>query len=300
MRLSPHAIPCPGIGVVLPSCSMLKRLQQLIHREDSQLMPTVKGIGFDLFGTIVLQERFSFEQCLGNLYHSLLTSGFALEQQRFVEVYRQVNRRCMDQATADGRETHNRFWVAGALQALDYTVTPEDPRVQQAVDEYFEPFITCCQLIPGTREMLTNVAGRYRIALVSNFTHPPAVEQILAGVGIGQFFDEILISGQLGVRKPHLAMFAELMRRLKLTPEDIVFVGDELQTDIVGAQEAGLRTVWMTYRQRLERPSPLGQFLGVSEQEEGVRPDHVVANWSEFLAILGWREAEHSADATSW
>jgi FMN phosphatase YigB (HAD superfamily) len=113
------------------------------------------------------------------------------------------------------------------------------------------------------------------------------VEQILARVGIRQFFDEILISGQLGVRKPHPSMFAELTRRLKLAPGDIVFVGDELQTDIIGAQEAGLSTVWMTYRQRLERPSPLGQFLGVAEPTMEIRPDYIVATWAEFLAILG-------------
>ena len=249
-------------------------------------MPSVKGIGFDLFGTLVLQERFSFEQCLDNLYHSLLSSGFSFAQERFVEVYRQVNRRFMDQAAADGRETHNCAWVAGALQALEYAVAPEDPRVQQAVEQYFDPFINCCQLIPGTREMLTNVAGRYRLALVSNFTHPPAVEQILARVGIGQFFDEILISGRLGVRKPHPAMFAELTRRFKLTAEEIIFVGDELRTDIIGAQRAGMRTVWMTYRQCLERPSPLVQFLGMPELAEVMQPDHVVASWSEFLGML--------------
>jgi putative hydrolase of the HAD superfamily len=250
-------------------------------------MATVKGIGFDLFGTLVLQEHFSFEQCLDNLYHSLQTSGFVLEQQRFVEVYRQVTRRCMDQATADGRETHNRFWIAGALQALHYAVAPEDPRVQRAVDQYFVPFITCCRVIPGTCEMLSKVAGRYRLALVSNFTHPPAVEQILARIGIRQFFDEVLVSGQLGVRKPHPAVFAELTRRLKLSPEEIIFVGDELQTDIVGALGAGLCTTWMTYRQRLEQPSPLGQFLEVPESAAQVQPDYVVANWAEFLAILG-------------
>jgi putative hydrolase of the HAD superfamily len=247
----------------------------------------VKGIGFDLFGTLVLQESFSFEQCLDNLYHSLLTSGLSLEKAPFVEVYRQVNRRYMDQAAADGRETHNRVWVAGALQALGYAVAPEDPRVQQAVDAYFDPFIRCCQLIPGTREMLASVAGRYRLGLVSNFTHPAAVEQILACVGIEQFFDEVLISGHLGIRKPHPAVFAELTRRLALAPADIVFVGDELQADIFGAQGAGMRTVWMTYRQRLQRPSPLGQFLMVSEEAAEVRPDYVVANWSEFLDTLG-------------
>jgi putative hydrolase of the HAD superfamily len=249
-------------------------------------MLTVKGIGFDLFGTLVLQERFSFEQCLENLYHSLLSSGFPLDKERFVGVYREVNRRFMDQATADGRETHNRLWVSGTLQALGHEVEPEDTRVDQAVEAYFDPFICSCQLIPGTREMLESLAGRYRLGLVSNFTHPPAVEQILACVGLERFFDEILISGRLGVRKPHPAVFTELARRFALAPAEIVFVGDELQADIVGAQKAGMRTVWMTYRQRLERPSPLGQFLGMSEESEGIRPDYTVADWTEFLAIL--------------
>jgi putative hydrolase of the HAD superfamily len=250
-------------------------------------MLAVKGIGFDLFGTLVLQERFSFEQCIGALYTSLLTSGFPLEKETFVQAYRQVNRLLMDQATAEGRETHNRLWVAGALQALGHAVEPEDARVEQAVEVYFDPFIQSCQLIPGTSEMLESLAGRYRLGLVSNFTHAAAVEQILARVGIERFFDEILISARLGIRKPHPAVFAELTKRLALAPAEIVFVGDELQADIVGAQKAGMRTVWMAYRQKLERPSPLGQFLGMSEEEvESIRPDQMVVSWSEFLATL--------------
>jgi putative hydrolase of the HAD superfamily len=249
-------------------------------------MPLVKGIGFDLFGTLVLQERFSFEQCIDALLISLRTSGFPLEKDTFVPTYRQVNRRFIDETMADGRETHNRLWVAGALQVLGYAVEPDDARVEQAVDAYFEPFVRSCQLIPGTYDTLASLTGQYRLGLVSNFTHPPAVEQILVRVGLERFFDEIIISGRLGVRKPHPAIFSELTRRLALAPDEIVFVGDELQADIVGAQKAGMRAVWMTYRQQLERPSPFGQFLGISEAAEGIRPDHVVVNWSEFLAIL--------------
>jgi putative hydrolase of the HAD superfamily len=249
-------------------------------------MPAVKGIGFDLFGTLVLQERFSFEQCIDALHASLVRSGFSLEKERFVQAYRQVNRRFMDQATADGRETHNRLWVAGALQALGYLVEPVDSCVEQAVDAYFDPFIQSCQLIPGTYAMLDSLVGSYRIGLVSNFTHPPAVEHILARVGLERFFDEILISGNLGIRKPHPGVFTELTRRFALAPAEIVFVGDDLQADIVGAQQAGMRTVWMTYRQRLEKPSPLSQFLGLSEATEGIQPDHTIASWPEFLATL--------------
>jgi putative hydrolase of the HAD superfamily len=261
-------------------------------------MPTVKGIGFDLFGTLVLQERFSFEQCIDNLYGSLLTSGFPLDKERFVQEYRQVNRRLLDQATADGHETHNRLWVAGALQALGHMIEPEEACVEQAVDAYFDPFIRSCQLIPGTHEMLASLEGRYRLALVSNFTHPPAVAQILTRVGIEHFFDAILISGHLGIRKPHPSVFAELMRRLGLAPAEIMFIGDELQADVIGARKAGMHTVWMTYRQGLERPSPLGQFLGISEDVASVQPDYVVANWSEFLATLTREPSRRSGHAS--
>jgi putative hydrolase of the HAD superfamily len=249
-------------------------------------MSAVKGIGFDLFGTLALQERFNFDQSTEALYQNLLMSGFQLDKGRFLETYRHVNRRFMAQAMEDGRETHNRLWVAGALQALGHAVEPEDRRIEQAVAAYFDPFIASCRLIPGTREMLERLAGRYRLALLSNFTHPPALDQILARLRIRPFFDAILVSGQIGIRKPHPAVFAELTRRLGLPVEDIIFVGDELQADIVGAQNAGLRTVWMTYRQRLERPSPLGQFLGLAEEAGTVRPGLVIGSWSEFLGAL--------------
>jgi HAD superfamily hydrolase (TIGR01549 family) len=249
-------------------------------------MPAAKGIAFDLFGTLVLQEKFSFDQCLDALYRDLVSSGLMLDKAPFMHTYREVNRRLMAQAMAEGRETHNRLWVAGALQALGYAIAEDDPRIEQAVDAYFDPFIDSCALIPETMDMLQAVAGRYRLALVSNFTHPPALDRILARLGIGGFFEAVLVSGRIGRRKPHPSVFAALAQALELPAAEIIFVGDEPEADIVGARNAGMQTVWMTYRQRLERPSPLGQFLGLSEAADAARPDYVVGSWAELLAWL--------------
>jgi putative hydrolase of the HAD superfamily len=249
-------------------------------------MPAAKGIAFDLFGTLVLQEQFSFDQCLDALYHNLVSSGLVLQREPFIQTYREVNRQLMAQAMAEGRETHNRRWIAGALQALGHAITEDDPRIEQAVDAYFTPFIRSCQLIPETSEMLQAIAGRYQLAVLSNFTHPPAVDHILMRLGISRFFKAILVSGRIGRRKPHPVVFATLTQALELTAAEIMFVGDELEADIVGAGKAGMQTVWMTYRQRLERPSPLGQFLGWSESADNAQPDYVVSTWSELLALL--------------
>jgi putative hydrolase of the HAD superfamily len=250
-------------------------------------MSDIRGIGFDLFGTLVLQEHFTLEQSLDTLIASLLSSGLRCEKGPFVQAYRDVNRRLFAQAAQDGRETHNRFWVAGALQALGQEIEPSDPRIDSAVTAYFEPFIECCRLIPGTREMLERLAGTYDIGLVSNFTHPPAVDSILERLDIRRFFDVILVSGGVGIRKPHPGIFTELMNRLRLPPQELLYVGDELQSDIVGGRRAGMRTVWMTYRQQLEQPSPLEHFLGLSDLAKEAQPDYVIKDWTEFLSILG-------------
>jgi HAD superfamily hydrolase (TIGR01549 family) len=249
-------------------------------------MLAAKGIAFDLFGTLVLQEKFSFDQCLDALYHNLVSNGLALERALFIHSYREVNRQLMAQAMAEGKETYNRLWIAGALQALGHNIVADDPRVEQAVEAYFDPFIKSCQLIPETKAMLQTVAPRYRLALLSNFTHPPAVDRILTRLGIAAFFEVILVSGRLGRRKPHPSIFAALTKELGLPAAEIICVGDELETDIIGAHKAGMQTVWMTYRQRLQRPSPLGQFLGFSDAADAARPDCVVGTWAELLALL--------------
>ncbi|MBI3329752.1 MAG: HAD family hydrolase [Nitrospinae bacterium] len=249
-------------------------------------MPAVKGIGFDVFGTLVLQEGYSLEQSVETLVDSLLASGLHLEKDPFVQAYRDVNRRLFAQSVQDGRETHNRFWVAGALQALGHAVDASDPRIDGAVDAYFAPFIESCRLIPGTGEMLETLVGTHRLGLVSNFTHPPALYRILERLNLRRFFQVILISGSLGIRKPHPMIFGELSDRMGLPPEEIMYVGDELRSDIVGAHSAGMRTVWMTYRQVLERSSPLEHFLGLSQTAREVRPDYVIKAWSEFPPLL--------------
>jgi putative hydrolase of the HAD superfamily len=255
--------------------------------ERKRIMLAAKGMAFDLFGTLVLQEQFSFDQCLDALYHSLLSGGLSLEKAAFIQTYREVNRRLMSQAMAEGRETHNRLWIAGALQALGHAIPEDDPRVTRAVDAYFQPFINSCQLIPETQEMLQAVARRYRLALLSNFTHAPAVDRILTRLGIAGFFEAVLVSGRIGVRKPHPVIFAALTEEMQLAAGEIIFVGDELEADIIGARNAGMQTVWMAYRQQLERPSPLGHFLGLSEATDQAGPDYIVNTWAELLALLG-------------
>ncbi|MDQ3762884.1 MAG: HAD family hydrolase [Actinomycetota bacterium] len=79
---------------------------------------------------------------------------------------------------------------------------------------------------------ITNAAGDYQRAK-------------LGALGLESAFDAVLISGELGVAKPHRAIFRRACRALGVRPAQAVHVGDRLDTDAEGARDAGLHGVWL-------------------------------------------------------
>jgi len=104
-------------------------------------------------------------------------------------------------------------------------------------------------LLPsGHTEALRTLGARYRLGLVSNFDHGPTARRILATHGVEQFFEVILISEELGRRKPHPEIFLEAVGRLGCRPGATLFVGDSPTEDVAGAHAAGLPVVWLNPR----------------------------------------------------
>lgn len=244
----------------------------------------IKAIGFDLFNTLIMIEPQAVEEALNRLIASLVQGGFTLDPEPFKHAHREAATRFFEETRQNGRETHNRFWISAALETQGYTVPPDDTRIAAAVEAYFSPFLEFCQLIPGTREILETLKGKYRLALLSNFTHPPAAIELLNGVGITSFFDVLLISGDLGYRKPHPFVFRRLITDLGLRKSQILFVGDDPELDVNGAHRAGLQPIWMTYVRDENIPSAKSVLSGNME-----RPDFEVpriSTWEELPSLL--------------
>jgi len=245
----------------------------------------IKAIGFDLFNTLITAQPEGVSEAVARLLNSLQRQGFALEEEKFKKAYRESAVRIIKETRKHGRETHNRFWVSAALQLLGYDVGPEDPRIAASIDAYFSAFMEYCHVIPGTFEMLNRLNGSYRLALLSNFTHPPAAEQLINGLGLTPFFDFILISGDLGYRKPHPFVFQRLAEGFGLPNHDILYVGDDPEPDINGSVRAGLQAVWFTYTRDHHIPTVPGVAPSGPEQPEFQVPR--VSTWENFLFLLG-------------
>jgi putative hydrolase of the HAD superfamily len=92
---------------------------------------------------------------------------------------------------------------------------------------------------------VTNAAGDYQRAK-------------LGVLGLESAFDAVLISGEVGVAKPHHAIFWRACSALGVLPAQAVHVGDQLDTDAEGARNAGLHGVWLDRSGRGKLPKSAG------------------------------------------
>jgi putative hydrolase of the HAD superfamily len=92
--------------------------------------------------------------------------------------------------------------------------------------------------------VLATLADRYRLGVITNFDHAPTVRDILVRDGLHPYFDTVVISGEVGWRKPHRTLFETAIQRLGITASDALFVGDNFDLDVLGASDAGLAAMW--------------------------------------------------------
>jgi putative hydrolase of the HAD superfamily len=247
-------------------------------------MNRIKAVGFDLFNTLITVEPQALDEAENRLVCSLRQEGLAVEREPFKQVHREAALRFIRDAQRDGRETHNRFWIRAALKRWGYSIAPNDPRIALAVDAYFSAFLPFCHLIPGTRDMFGFLKGKYRLGLLSNFTHAPAALDIINKVGLTPFFDVVLISGALGYRKPHPLTFRRLIEQLAVDKNEILYVGDDPEPDITGAQRAGIRPVWTTYVRDQHIPPAPGVLSRSSQKADRTVPR--ISAWKELITLL--------------
>ena len=117
-----------------------------------------------------------------------------------------------------------------------------------------------CRLFEDAIDTLNWLRERgIRIGAITNRAHGGAsFLKELRDKGILEYFDVVVSSDQVGVRKPHSAIFQQALTELGVKSENAIHVGDRLQADIEGARQAGLTAVWMRRARPAEEEVPKG------------------------------------------
>jgi putative hydrolase of the HAD superfamily len=112
------------------------------------------------------------------------------------------------------------------------------------LDEYLSDFHRHCQPFAGLEEMTNELIGEgRRLGLITNGRYPFQWHNFQA-LGVAERFDAVLVSDQEGMRKPDPEIFRRALARLNVAAAESVFVGDNPEADIQGAQAVGMHTIF--------------------------------------------------------
>lgn len=129
------------------------------------------------------------------------------------------------------------------------------------------------KMTEAMKKLLENLSGKMKLGIVTNGPTQHQWDKVNA-LGVEQWIpkEHILISGEIGIAKPDTGIFAAELGRLDLQKEDVCYVGDSFENDIVGAKGAGWKAVWYNHR-------------GHQATEE-VMPDYIVKSEDELITLL--------------
>ena len=118
---------------------------------------------------------------------------------------------------------------------------------------------------------LIKLRKNYKLALVTNGASDLQREKIQDS-GLGKYLDEIVIAGDIGIRKPEPQIFNIVLSRIGVKNDEAIMVGNSLDSDIIGAQEAGIQTVWLNRDKE--------------KNQSDIKPDYEISSFSELEFIL--------------
>lgn len=100
--------------------------------------------------------------------------------------------------------------------------------------------------IPGAKNVLEAVFFNYEMVVATNAgeSNTEAMIKALERVGAEAYFDAFYSSKDLGVRKPDPEFFLTICEKLNRKPDQCVMIGNNYEKDIVGAKQAGLKTIF--------------------------------------------------------
>ncbi len=233
----------------------------------------IKTLLFDADGTLIdynLAEKHAFKE-------TLAATGYTGDSEKALFLYRKINKAHWE---AFERGEINQVQLrtqrfAGLIDELVLKISPPDMS-----EIYLKELSRCGQLIPNALEVLGKLheSGDYNLVIVTNGLKDVQYDRLKAG-GIHDFFNEIIISEEIGSQKPEREFFEKTFSILgNNNNEEYLIIGDSLSSDMMGGIGSGIKTCWFNPEQ--------------SPGNENIIPDYEISDLNELFPLLKNIEVE--------
>ncbi len=148
--------------------------------------------------------------------------------------------------------------------------------IDRSMEAFYGTLLEHRDLVPGAEDILSEVESRgYRVGLISDVAWglPSRFpREDMKEYGLDRYFDDLVFSTDVKLRKPNPKIFELSLSRLGVDPENAVYVGNSLQADIQGALDSDMWAV-------LKKSS---YFF----PDDSIRPHKEIEDWKEMERVL--------------
>jgi putative hydrolase of the HAD superfamily len=234
----------------------------------------IQAVLFDMFDTLMLivKDHEFYDYSLKKAHSFLVENGVDVAFAVFHDAYTKARDALYVEADVQLEEPHFNLRISKALESLGYSFGAYSEVVAGATNEFCEGFMEYVRIDDHAKSALEKLRKRYKLGIVSNFALPECVDKLLERHGLDKLFDVVVVSGAVNKRKPSPEIFEKALKKLGITAENAVFVGDTLDADIEGAKNAGMKAIFIERRPQKE--------------VKRACPDQTIKTLGELLAAL--------------
>lgn len=127
---------------------------------------------------------------------------------------------------------------------------------------WYKPLADIAIIEEDIKESLDKLqAMNLKLGILSNtFVHGSSLDRHLGNIGILDYFQTRIYSCDYPYRKPDIRIFKDAASAINVSPENLVFIGDRLDTDVKGSRRAGMVSVLKRSRANAKKKAPTGVF----------------------------------------
>lgn len=143
---------------------------------------------------------------------------------------------------------------------------------QALQDKFDQDRIDAFDFYPGIKEWLAEARQIFTLVVITN---GPEFSQLpkLARVDMQAHVDHVIVGGQEPEEKPFPSIFMKALKLANCEAHEVIHVGDSLASDIAGANNSGITSVWIQHQRPLDA-------------ELGINPSHMIMHPSEIPALV--------------
>lgn len=233
-----------------------------------------KAVLFDMFDTLMLIEHDHafYEPSLKRVHKFLVKNGVKVSLSDFKNAYFKARDALYAEADSKLEEPHFNVRISNALKKLGFNFDVNSEVVAGATNAFCEGFMKYVRIDEHAAEVLQQLHGKYKLGIVSNFAIPECVTKLLALHGLSELFEVVVVSGAVNKRKPSREIFLKALEKLGVNAAEAVFVGDTVDADVIGAKNAGMKTIFIERR--------------IQKEAAQACPDQTIKSLNELTAAL--------------